>query len=167
MTNKISIYIFLLSLLGIAFQSCSPSNAAENTTVPPRQVNVIKIQSQEFQEKITASGRLSAKEEINLSFKTGGIIQKTLVEEGQKVRKGQLLAVLQLDEIQAQVQMANLSESKAKIDLENAALALQLAERDYRNVQGLFKDSVATLEQLENVEVQLENAKNQLAAAQT
>lgn len=167
MTNKISIYILLLSVSGLYLQSCSPSQAAENTAVPPRQVNVSKIQSQVFQEKISSSGRLSAKEEIKLSFKTGGIIQKITVEEGQKVRKGQLLAVLQLDEIQAQAQMANLSESKAKIDLENAALALQLAERDYRNVRGLYTDSVATLEQLENVEVQLENAKNQLAAAQT
>lgn len=167
MTNITSLYILLLSISSLLIQSCSPSKAAENTSVPPRQVNVQTVESQDFQEKIVSSGRLSAKEEIKLSFKTGGIVERITVEEGQKVRKGQLLAILQLDEIQAQAQMANLSESKAKIDLENAALALQLAERDYRNVKGLYTDSVATLEQLENVEVQLENAKNQLAAAQT
>jgi RND family efflux transporter MFP subunit len=159
-----SIIILTLSLFSL---SCSSSNAAENNSVPPRQVTVKTVISQTFRETVTASGRLAAKEELNLSFKTGGIIQKILVEEGQKVRKNQLLAVLQLDEIQAQVRMANLSENKAKIDLENAALALQLAERDYRNAQGLFVDSVATLEQLENAEVQLANAKNQMAAAQT
>lgn len=167
MSNKLFFHLILLLSTTLVIQSCSPSKAAENTVIPPRQVNVSTIESQVFQEKVIASGRLSAKEEINLSFKTGGIIQRMAVDEGQKVRKGQLLAILQLDEIQAQAQMANLSESKAKIDLENAALALQLAERDYRNVKGLYTDSVATLEQLENVEVQLENAKNQLAAAQT
>ena len=48
----------------------------------------------------------------------------------------------------------------------NASLALKIAERDYKNVSALFADSVATLEQLENVEVQVQNAKNQVEAAQ-
>ncbi|MCB0680866.1 MAG: hypothetical protein KDC32_08025, partial [Saprospiraceae bacterium] len=48
-----------------------------------------------------------------------------------------------------------------------ARLALERAERDYRNVQGLFADSVATLEQMEDAELQLRNARNQLEAAQT
>jgi len=46
-------------------------------------------------------------------------------------------------------------------------LALNIAERDYRNAKGLYQDSVATLEQLENAELQLNNARNQLEAAKT
>ncbi|MEL6925320.1 MAG: efflux RND transporter periplasmic adaptor subunit, partial [Bacteroidota bacterium] len=72
-----------------------------------------------------------------------------------------------IDEINAQVAQAKLGVKQADITIENAKLALQLAERDYRNTKGLYADSVATLEQLENAETQLNNARNQLEAAQT
>ena len=72
-----------------------------------------------------------------------------------------------MDEIRAQTQQAELGKQQSAITIENAKLALQLAERDYKNALGLYQDSVATLEQLENAEVQLNNAKNQLEAAQT
>ncbi len=166
--NSRYILVFLIAFISAALlQTCSPSQAAESTTFPPTQVGVIKVKQESFQEKIVASGRLSSTEEANLSFKIGGIVNRVLVREGQQVRKGQLLAVLALEEINAQVASADLGKEKAAIDLENAKLALQLAERDYRNTEALFKDSVATLEQYENVEVQLQNAKNQLQTAET
>jgi membrane fusion protein, multidrug efflux system len=71
-----------------------------------------------------------------LSFKIGGVIQRIYVEEGDVVRAGQLLASLDKTEIDAQV-------SQAK-------QALQKAERDLARVQGLYRDSSATLELLEN-----------------
>lgn len=158
------IFLFIFSSL---FQACSPGNAAEGNTAPPRRVMTGMAQGVDYQTEVRASGRLSAKEEVNLSFKTGGIVHRVLVEEGQQVKAGALLAILKLDEIEAQVEQTNLAENKAQIDLKNAELALRLAERDLRNTRGLYADSVATLEQLENAEVQLENVKNQLEAAQT
>ncbi|MEO0340804.1 MAG: efflux RND transporter periplasmic adaptor subunit [Bacteroidota bacterium] len=159
-------FLAVLAIMTMVY-ACSPSQAAESTAVPPTQVGVEEIKQETFQEKVTASGRLSSTEEANLSFKLGGVVNKILVREGQKVRKGQLLGVLALEEINAQVASAKLGNEKAAIDLENAKLALQLAERDFRNTKALYEDSVATLEQFENVEVQLQNAKNQKQAAET
>ncbi|HKK75243.1 MAG TPA: efflux RND transporter periplasmic adaptor subunit [Saprospiraceae bacterium] len=159
--------IFTLLLTSLLMSACSDGNAAENNSVAPRRVLTQVASPIDFQTRVQATGRLSAKEETSLSFKTVGIVRRILVEEGQRVRKGDLLAVLQLDEIEAQVQQARLGEDKAEIDLDNARLALQLAERDLRNVRGLYADSVATLEQLENAEVQFNSAQNQVQAAET
>ena len=162
---------FILPLLALSlfFSSCqteeATSNTNENNTPPARQVKTTKVEAIDINPQIFASGQLASKEQSRLSFKTGGIIQKIYVSEGQQVRKGQLLAELTLDEIQAQTQQASIGKEQAEIQIENAKLAVQLAERDYRNAKGLYQDSVATLEQLENAEVQLENANNQLEAA--
>ncbi|MCB0626807.1 MAG: efflux RND transporter periplasmic adaptor subunit, partial [Saprospiraceae bacterium] len=121
----------------------------------------------EYAPEVFGTGRLASREESKLSFKTGGIVSRIHVREGQQVRRGQLLAELDLDEIEAQTQQASLGVQQAGITLSNARLALERAERDYRNVQGLFADSVATLEQMEDAELQLRNARNQLEAAQT
>lgn len=154
------------SLLLLLLASCQPAaEPTESKEEKRKEVQTALAEAYEHQETIFATGRLSSEEESKLSFKTGGIVKKIYVREGQNVRKGQLLAELNLDEISAQTQQANISRQQAEINIDNARLALRLAQRDYDNALGLYQDSVATLEQLQNAEVQLENAKNQLEAA--
>ena len=85
---------------------------------------------------VHASGVLTSSAEQRLSFKIGGIIRKIYVEEGDGVRAGQLLAVLDKTEIDAQVNQAQQGLAKA--------------ERDLGRVEGLYRDSSATLELLQN-----------------
>ncbi len=142
------------------------NNVENATTSTAQKVKTVKAKAIDHQTTVFASGLLASEEEMKLSFKTGGIIQKIAVNEGQHVKKGQLLAVLNLNEINAQAQQAQIGQQQAEINIENAKLALKIAERDYRNAMGLYKDSVATLEQLENAELQMDNARNQLESAE-
>jgi len=74
------------------------------------------------------------------------------VKEGDRVSKGQLLATLDLTEVNAVV-------AQARLGLEKAA-------RDLRRAENLYKDSVATLEQVENARTAYELATTQLKAAE-
>lgn len=103
-------------------------------------------------EPVVASGLVSSSEEARLSFKIGGIINKMYVKEGQFVRKGQLLATLDLTEINAQVGQAQFATEKA--------------ERDLARVKALYADTAATLEQLQNVTTGSNLAKQNLTIAQ-
>jgi RND family efflux transporter MFP subunit len=85
---------------------------------------------------IYASGSLMSSEESKLSFKTAGIIRKIYVTKGQEVTRGQLLAVLDLSEIEAQVRQAEINLEKAERDLTRAGL--------------LYEDTVGTLEDVQN-----------------
>ncbi len=161
--TKITFLIFMVLVIVSCQQDSSTRQASK---VQKKEVRTVEAKLINHQEVIFASGRLSSEEESKLSFKTGGIIKRIYVREGQSVRKGQLLAELNLDEISAQTQQANIGKQQAEINIENAKLALRLAQRDYDNTLGLYQDSVATLEQLQNAEVQLESSKNQLVAAQ-
>lgn len=167
--KKILFLIFPLLGFGIfwTIQNLQAENEETSNRNIPKKVSIQEAKSIDFQEEIFAVGLLAASEEVKLSFKTGGIIRKIHVREGQKVRKGQLLAELQLDEIDARVQQSVLGVQQSEISIDNAKLLLKKAERDYRNALGLYQDSVATLEQLEDAELQLNNAKNQLQAAET
>jgi len=161
-----NILIFSCLALLFSLQACSESSASnEGTSEPAKQVTTAAVRAVQYEERVQATGKLGLEEQARLSFKTGGIIQRITVEEGEMVRRGQLLAELDLDEINAQATQADIGIQQAEIQVENAELALRLAERDYRNAEGLYQDSVATLEQLQNAEVQLDNARNQLEAA--
>ena len=146
---------FLIILFAAWFaQSCSNSNgknerASRSTEIVP--VRVMAIAQQELQPVIQTSGLFTTDDETNLAFKTGGIIEKMYVKEGDAIRKGQLLAALNLTEIEAQVAQARLSFEKAK--------------RDFNRVENLYKDSVTTLEQFQNARTGMDVASRQLDAA--
>lgn len=97
------------------------------------------------------SGTMASTTEATLSFKTGGIIQRIYVKEGDQVTKGQLLATLDLTEINAQVQQATQQHEKA--------------QRDMNRVRNLYNDTVATLEQLQNATTQHQVASEGLRIA--
>lgn len=101
---------------------------------------------------ILASGMITSESESKPAFKTGGVIDRILVKEGDFVRAGQLLATLNLTEINAQVQQAKDALSKA--------------ERDVKRVENLFKDSVATKEQLENARTGLSVSQQTVSIAE-
>jgi RND family efflux transporter MFP subunit len=127
----------------------------ENPTLPKSieaiPVKVIFLSQAEVTGSVHSSGQFTTDDETMLSFKTGGLVNRICVKEGDKIRKGQLLATLDLTEISSQVNQTR--------------IAFEKAARDYDRFENLRKDSVATLEQLQNSKTGLELAKQQLAAA--
>lgn len=145
---------FILSAAAfLMLQSCGQkagktgSPFAEDT-IP---VKVIQLQQTASSNVIPATGLFTTDDETLLSFKTGGVVSRIYVKEGDAVSKGQLLATVNPTEVEAGVQQVE--------------LAYQKAERDYQRAVQLYKDSVATLEQMENAKTALDVAKQQREAA--
>jgi len=142
-----------LLIIAAGIQACTPeekkdTQSEKGEAIP---VRVMTLQKEESSPVIQTSGLFTTDDETNLAFKTGGIIEKIYVKEGDAIRKGQLLATIDLTEIEAQVAQARLSYEKAK--------------RDFQRVENLYKDSVATLEQFQNARTGMEVASRQLEAA--
>lgn len=116
-----------------------------------QQVEVQTLTINEMPIPIEASGIVSSKMEVNLSFKVGGIIDRLYAEEGQTVRKGQTLAILKTTEIDAQVLKANQGVEKAK--------------RDVERIEKLYADTAATLENVQDLKTLLELAEADLEIA--
>lgn len=147
-----SLYLLIIAV-GI-LQACNSSEGRNENQAPKTDtipVRVMALSKEESSPVIQTSGLFTTDDETNLAFKTGGIIEKIYVNEGDAIRKGQLLATIDLTEIEAQVAQARLSYEKAK--------------RDFQRVENLYKDSVATLEQFQNARTGMEVASRQLEAA--
>jgi RND family efflux transporter MFP subunit len=115
-------------------------------------VRVVSLQEIQTTNPITASGVLASKEETVLSFKVGGVIQNLNVNEGEQVHTNQKLANLNLSEINAQVESAKYTYEKSI--------------RDFERANNLYKDTVGTLEQVQNTKTVKEISKSNLATAQ-
>lgn len=108
-------------------------------------VKVAAVSALNVPDIIQATGLVGTENQANYSFKIGGVISHVLVDEGQFFKKGQLLATLNATEISAGLGQADLSVDKA--------------QRDYDRASNLYKDSVFTLEQLQNSLTALEVAQ--------
>lgn len=97
-------------------------------------------------------GLVASDSEGKPAFKTGGVIASVSVGEGDAVQAGQVVARLNLQEIEAQVAQAE--------------LGLQKARRDFARAENLYRDSVATQEQYLNAQTALDLAAKQLEIAQ-
>lgn len=154
--------IFIKSISAIAIggglfilaQSCTESAGKGNSipkTAEPIPVKVVQLNKTTTTRSVVASGRLTTDNETLLSFKTAGLVNAVLVDEGERVTKGQVLAKLDMTEINSLVAQAR--------------SAMEKAERDLARTKNLYRDSVATLEQFENAGTAYELAKQQLSAA--
>lgn len=145
--------VLLLAPALLLVQSCGKSNAStgtEHTDAVP--VTVMDLHPTERAADVHVAGLFSTDDETYLAFKTGGVLRQVLVKEGDAVKAGQLLATLDLTEIDAQVRQAELGREKAG--------------RDRQRVEALHADSVVSLEQLQNARTGEALAEQQLNAAQ-
>jgi RND family efflux transporter MFP subunit len=137
-----------LPLLAACRDKADPTVEVKTPAVP---VTIASVGSGTRAAPITATGTFGSRDEIPLAFKIGGVVQRVLVDAGQTVHRGQILAALDLREIDAAV-------TKARVGVDKA-------QRDWARVQRLVADSVATLVQLQDATSALEAAKADLASA--
>lgn len=123
-------------------------------------------------------------DEIDVSSKIPGRVDTTLVAEGDKVIKGQILARLQSDEIDAKVEQARgaMEAARAKLDMAikgarpeekeaveklylQAMHQYELAKKTYDRIQKVYLDSVVSTQERDQVEFQYLAAKEQMDAA--
>jgi HlyD family secretion protein len=121
---------------------------------------------------IDGSGSLAPNDEVSLAFSAGGEVAEVLVEVGDVVQSGDVLARLDDADAREAVADAELQVAQAEINLAltRANVELGLAQADLEAAQASYDDAVAlanrTGDQLTSARVTLEQALDTLADAQ-
>lgn len=138
---------FFLSSSG---QAKSPDTALVGNTIKTP-VTVMEVERIPYARQIVSSGTVRPVSEQSLSFKVSGVIDQVLVREGQMVKKGQLLARLALEEIDAQV--------------DKAQVVLTDAKRQLKRIDALKSKQLLSDEQSRQAETAVQVAQNDLRIA--
>ncbi len=134
-----------------AEQSIEKTSTPASTQTPAFLVETTKVAYLPRGKSVEASGRLANKSEQKLSFKTSGPVAKILVDEGDPVIKGQLLAQLNQEEINAKV-----AQSQSIFDE---------AQRNANRYKALYEKKVVSSEQLQSADTRMEIARSNLRIA--
>ncbi|MGB9203580.1 MAG: efflux RND transporter periplasmic adaptor subunit [Terriglobales bacterium] len=123
-----------------------------------------KVEKGDLAKSVVATGKIWPITQVEVKSKATGIVKKLYVEYGDKVKKGQLLAELDRDEMQAQVDQARaqLEASTASLNSTRADLVrakvdaegpdVPLLKRAYDRAQGMAKDGVVSASALDDAE---------------
>ena len=156
---KTALNILLMLLLAVGCQS-------QEKTVKPMRKSII--------ESVYASSKISAKDQYEHRIQATGRLIEYLVDEGDEVNAGDIIAKLKgveakLNLQNAQIQLQNALSSRKQL----SELALQLETAKARFIQDsinysrqkrLFSNGIGSKSQLEQVEFQLASSRNQFRA---
>jgi len=109
--------------------------------------------------KTTATGSVVPRREIEIKPVVSGIVDELYIEEGNMVKKGDLLAKIRIIP-----NMINLNNAKSRVDV--AKINLKDAKRNYERQLGLFEKGVIAKADYESYEVIYHNAREELETAE-
>jgi len=131
-----------------------------------------KVEKGDLAKSVVATGKVEPITKVEVKSKASGIVKKLLVQAGDKVKKGQLLAQLDKEEIQAQVaqsqaalQAAEASLKGSEADYERAKVDAEgpdvpLLKRAYERAIGMAKEGVVSTSALEDAQKNYELSLN-------
>ncbi|MDR6923444.1 efflux RND transporter periplasmic adaptor subunit [Chryseobacterium sp. 2987] len=171
-TLKKAIYIVLGLLFAVALFSgigyLVKSNSKQAEAFLTRKP-VIK----DMEDKVMATGKIVPKEEIEIKPNIAGIIDKILVDEGDRVEAGQLIATVRIIPNIADVNNAQQEVVNSQLQINNAKLNVDNMQKQFAMQEKLYKQGVASKQEYLNSQQQLysqqqtlKNAQQQLVTAE-
>jgi HlyD family secretion protein len=177
------LFVLALSLL---MAGCSKSKeAGESESAPVTPVEVTTAKRAAIQSVISAEAVLYPLRQANVTPKISAPVARFLVQRGDHVREGQLVAILENRDLvaaaqeskqlyeQAQATYQNTAAAtmpddltKAKTDVASARQAMEAAQRAYSNRQALFQEGALARKLVDDANVALVQAQSLFETAQ-
>jgi membrane fusion protein (multidrug efflux system) len=141
----------------LLLSACGQAQQPQQAAAPPPAVTVVKVATENVRPSSTFTGRVLAKDTVELRARVDGFLEKRLFVEGSNVKDGDLLFVIEKGLYQAAVE-------EAKAGVETAEATLKLTELDLTRQRELVQRSVAAQAKLDEVSAKQGEAQGNLLA---
>ena len=128
--------------LAVAIASGCSSHAAPNAAMPPPQVSVATVVTRPVQAWDDFTGRVAAMQSVDLRPRVSGYVERVAYREGQDVRKGDLLFVIDQRPYRAAL-------DRALADLERARSGAKLAQSQDARARQLIEAQAISREEFD------------------
>jgi membrane fusion protein (multidrug efflux system) len=146
----------VVGLALVALAACGRQDQQSEAPPPPPAVAVVAVIKQDIKPQVTFSGRVTARDKVEVRARVEGFLQKRLFTEGQDVKEGDLLLVLEQEQYKASV-----DEIKASIVKAKAALAL--ADIEVTRASELVARQTGTQQRLDQAKATQTDARGEVA----
>jgi RND family efflux transporter MFP subunit len=145
------------AMLALCLAGCGEKNVY--APPPPPEVTVSQPIHQQVTGYVDFTGNTQAIYTVQLTARVQGYLEKVLFNDGDRVKKGQLLFVIEQEQYQANLQQAEAQIQQVKAQLDHA-------ETELTRFSGLLRQNAAAQTDVDNWRYQRDSAKASLEAAQ-
>lgn len=119
----------LVILASLVLAGCASSQrvSAESGSDGLRTVGVVKVERADLKRQFQTAAEFRAYQEISMYAKVAGYVKEIHVDIGDRVKKGEILAVLEIPELSADLEHAQASLARSEEELRRAQGELDLA----------------------------------------
>jgi HlyD family secretion protein len=103
---------------------------------------------------------------IQVAARRGGVVEAVYVQEGEMVRRGQVLARQEDDELQLSINRAQAEVAQARAQISTARVALTSAQREYDRLAQLAARNIIASQKLDQARDKIREAEAQIEAQQ-
>ncbi len=153
--------ILVITLCVLLLTACTSNKEAAEQGKQANIVRVTEVQKQALHNEYVYSGALQPMEQVAVTFQAAGEIKQTLAEVGDVVQVGDVLAVLDSEYAQLQLDQARSGVNQAQAMIEAASAGIEASDAQIRAAQA----ELATAKKGAS-EQQIAQAKNGVAQAE-
>jgi RND family efflux transporter MFP subunit len=176
-THRI-IWVAAVALMAIGLSNCGRPSVANAESASPAPsatvVSVVRVTRHDLARELELSAEFRPYQEIDLHAKVSGYLKTIMVDVGDHVKQGQLLAVLEVPEMDQDLAQAASTVKRSSLEVQRAKSEVQRAESNL-NIRKLSYDRLAAVvksrpnliaqQEIDDAEARLRDAEAQLASA--
>ena len=156
--NKILKYVLVgILVLGVLY---AVARILKTNSKPSMVFDTEMIKKETIVKKVVATGKVVPEDEVEIKPQISGIIEKIFVEEGDKLKAGDLIA-----KIKVVPNEQSLNSARGRVS--NAEIAMANSEVEYKRNKTLFEKGVVSSQEFNTIELQYNQAKQELANARS
>lgn len=167
--KKLSIFLGIVLVIFIVASALMGGNANQAVAMP-----TAVVVKEDVEYRVKVNGMVKSSEEKTILAPVYGTIKELHVKQGDTIEEGQLLALIDITEVDEQIQKAQieLELEKARLrvtqdEMDAAVMTTSNLKQKYENVQQLYDSKVKLLEQGAISEQSFKEAKMELDEAQS
>lgn len=151
-------HLLMLLLIPVITAGCGEEAVHEAEEAPPVNVTAVTVAAQSTEEPVAYSATVQAAEQAQIATKVIGRVELIHVNEGDEVKKGDPLANIRSDEVDAKLSQTEAGIAEATAHYDNA-------KRDLERYESLLEKKAVTQKEMDNVRAAYESARARLQGA--
>jgi HlyD family secretion protein len=132
-----------VAIAGMTFAGCSGGKKPPQGP-PPLAVDVTKAQQRDIATQIILDGQIAPLQESTLSSTQSGTVSAVLVNEGDRVSKGQLLAKLDDSQLRAQLAANEATVAQSAAHLSSSSVQAPISSQQYSSAESSAQQNLLT-----------------------
>jgi RND family efflux transporter MFP subunit len=162
--KKTMLVLMMVIVTSLLFSGCTDEEHKDSIPIK-KPVKTIVIEENSHPVGLEYKGIVVPESKVNYAFKSSGRLSKLLVSNGDKIKNGDLLALLDTSDLQLELDSVTAQLAATKKDIDKATATQSYDKTLYEKMKILFEEGAIAKDELDQIKLKLDLSESTLEQA--